>query len=120
MSRLLALLLLLPVLAACAGSRYCERIAQTYEDIPEQAPLQAPEGLQVPPSDPNFAIPEATGEDVRYATSTTDAKGRRQTACLDAPPPMPPVRGAAEPGPAPEVESAPESGADAPPAEPGA
>jgi uncharacterized lipoprotein len=119
MSRLWMLLLLLPVLAACAGSRYCERVAQTYEDVQEQPALQAPEGLQVPPPDPNFAIPEATGEDVRYATATTDAKGRRQTACLDAPPPLPAARGAAEPEPAPEVEPATEPGGDAP-AEPDA
>ncbi len=120
MSRLCVLLLLLPLLAACAGTRYCERIAQTYEDTPEQAPLQAPEGLQVPSPDPNFAIPEATGEDVPYAMPATDSRGQRHTSCLDAPPPLPVARSAPEPEPVPGVEPPAEPDSDGAADEPGA
>ena len=103
MSRGLLLVLLLPVIAGCA-SRYCERGEQVYMDAVEQAPLQSPEGLQVPQPDPNFAIPEATGEDAQYATTVTDAKGRVRSRCLDMPPTLPAVS-------APEPASEPEQGA---------
>jgi uncharacterized lipoprotein len=113
-------LILLPaILTGCASSRYCERSEQVYEGVVEQAPLQPPEGLQVPPPDPNFAIPEATGEDVQYAVAVTDAKGRNRSRCLDAPPPLPAVSQppeSSEPEPGIETEPLPESPADAEPA----
>lgn len=80
---LLALLAL--VLSGCAG-RYCEREVQIYENVVERAPLQSPEGLQVPEPDPNFEIPEASGDDVAYATPEPNASGRVNTRCLDTPP----------------------------------
>jgi uncharacterized lipoprotein len=89
------LLLLVPALAGCAASQHCERNEQVYASAVEQAPLQSPEGLQVPPPDPNFAIPSATGEDVKYA----QAGGGRKSPCLDAPPPLPST---ASPAPEPE------------------
>lgn len=94
------LLLLLPVVAGCATG-YCERTEQVYETAVEQAPLQSPEGLQVPATDPNFAIPEATGEDVKYATPAPDSRGRTRTTCLDTPP-------ALSVAPPPELEPTPE------------
>lgn len=83
--RLGVLLLLVAATSGCA-TRYCERNEQVYETAIERAPLQSPEGLQVPPPDPNFAIPEATGEDVKYATPGMDSKGRASSTCLDTPP----------------------------------
>ncbi len=79
------LLALLLVLSGCAG-RYCEREVLVYENVVERAPLQSPEGLQVPSPDPNFEIPEASGEDVAYATPEPNASGRVNTRCLDTPP----------------------------------
>lgn len=102
------LLLLLPVLAGCAASRYCERSEQVYADAVEHAALQAPEGLEVPPPDPNFAIPAATGEDVQYAVAVTDAGGRTRSRCLDAPPPLPAA--ALPPSPEPDPEPDPDPG----------
>lgn len=72
-------------LGGCA-TRYCERDALVYQNAVERAPLQSPEGLQVPEPDPNFEIPEASGEDVQYATPEPNASGRVNTRCLDTPP----------------------------------
>jgi hypothetical protein len=119
------LLMLLPVVAGCATG-HCERTEQMYETVVEQPPLQSPEGLQVPASDPNFAIPEATGEDVKYATPGSDSKGRTRTTCLDTPPALPvaapaselePIR-EPEPAPAPSAESRPDGTPEPAPATP--
>ena len=69
--------------------------------------MQAPEGLEVPPPDPNYAIPEATGEDVPYSVSVTDARGRSGSRCLDAPPPMPAAALPPEPEPEPDFDTEP-------------
>jgi hypothetical protein len=113
--RHIAPFLLLPVLTGCA-SQYCERGAQLYEGSVEQAPLQSPEGLQVPPPDPNFAIPEASGEDVKYATAGTDKSGRSRSNCLDAPPSLPAVTTQPVPEPSPEPPAEPPAGAEPGPA----
>jgi hypothetical protein len=105
------LLFLLPVVTGCATG-YCERNEQVYETATERAPLQSPDGLQVPASDPNFAIPEATGEDVKYSTPVTDSKGRARATCLDAPPGLPAAAPPPEREPAAESESVPAAPAE--------
>ncbi len=87
MKQVVLVLVLGLMLTGCA-TRYCERGVQVYESAAEKAPLVSPDGLQVPEPDPNFAIPEATGADVKYATPTVDAAGRSRTDCLDTPPPL--------------------------------
>jgi hypothetical protein len=116
--RYMAVVMLLAAALTGCATRYCERSVQVYESATEKAPLQSPEGLQVPEPDPNYAIPEATGEDVKYATPGTDTKGRARTDCLDTPPallvatPPPELEPTNEEGSAVETEAAPDIGSE--------
>lgn len=118
MRYMVVVLLLAATLTGCA-TRYCERSVQVYESATEKAALQSPDGLQVPEPDPNYAIPEATGEDVKFATPGTDPKGRVRTNCLDTPPTLLVAKPPPELEPTDETEASRESEA-APAAEPDA
>lgn len=78
MIRIFMLAVVLLMASGCA-KKYCEQ-ERDFQTAREYPPLSAPEGLAVPPQDPNMVIPEARGDE-RTAIN-------EQRRCLEIPPRM--------------------------------
>lgn len=88
--KLLLWVLLFGLIAGCSRAQ-CER-EQLHHRAQEFPPLQAPPGLEVPPPDPNFAIPRVDSDGPLYAEEVPDPDdpGETKLRCLDMPPRMNP------------------------------
>lgn len=94
MIRMLTLILLLPLLAACTGPACLND--QPYHTAEVFPPLRVPPGMQAPEADPNLAIPEVAGDGPvgAFPPDEGDEEAVEDTRrCLVSPPRMEDARG---------------------------
>jgi uncharacterized lipoprotein len=73
--------------AACAGKPVC-MVEEPYQTASEFPPLKAPAGMQVPPPNPNLAIPEVREDGPVAYEEDEDAVNEYGVRCLETPPKM--------------------------------
>ena len=73
------MLVVVLLMASGCAKKYCEQ-ERDFQTAREHPALTAPEGLEVPPQDPNMVIPEARGDESEVINE--------QRRCLEIPPRM--------------------------------